>query len=97
MAKAGMRRHRSEPLINLLFAAIHGLNRPTYDMVLEYPFMELVQEIRRHHRENVAVWKVLPKWVNCTKAIFFELGRIVAGCLLFQHIENCVMITENRK
>ena len=38
-------------------------------MILEDPFMKLVEKVRRHARKDVAVWEVDPEGVDRTETL----------------------------
>ena len=38
-------------------------------MILEDPFMKLVEKVRRHARKDVAVWEVGPEGVDRTETL----------------------------
>jgi hypothetical protein len=50
-------------LINFICSPFKILHCPLYNMIFEYAFVELVQEVWGEAREDVAVGKILPEWM----------------------------------
>lgn len=62
VAKTMKSQHRCEPLVD--FGQSNKGSAPLYQVVFEYAFVQLMQEIRCEAAEDVGVWEIFSEWIN---------------------------------
>ena len=79
-----MRGHRLEAHINFTLTTFSGFHHPTRDVVLEISLVKLMEDVRCHAHEYIAVRKICQEGVDGSKTVIVKFRWVFAISFLSQ-------------